>query len=1090
MPPLDGKKSHPAFLSVNLPNEAEGGVIQLVLQDEDGAHGMGTLDLGALDGEQFPGQGLTWKDFLQDYRSCRTGLIDQQTFGQALIAAIRNADARLSRAWSIVRRNAGGRPLNLTVSFGPGTERFAALPLELLHDEGQFLFALPDSALTRCFATFKAAELALDAGARVLFAWAKPEGSGSDFDPTPHEAALRVRFDTRLEVLADARRETLVNTLEDANAAGRPFRILHFLGHGGHDGSSGFVVLTTADGGLHEVRADSLASVLKSSGVRLAFLCSCQTAIDSHYSGVAQQLLLPDGGDLSVVIATQAKLPVARSAELASAFYAALFDGRGMQPSQALAHARINAYHETSLAAAWSIPICIARPPQVPAEPARKRHDPFKLPRRRDSYQDRPEILEKIVARLTRHRLVSLVGLPGIGKTELGKESARAYLNSHHGVRGIYQPISHGLAPDSLRGLIAAALGQVATPENDAQLAALLTANPTLLILDNAEEMMLNAKAQSAFARQLDQWLEFDTAGHLKVLLTTRWCVKTQETEIEVRVPPMTRAQTEALLLAELTPRDALPAKGIEAWIDTPEWSRLLAFLDGHPRSTWLVSRLFEGPNPSLKHIVDRLDKERASVIVDPHLYGRADNDPMWLDDKDKGRMRNLVASIKISFDVVKERHPRAAAAFLALSAFSSGVPETVAQACIAATLEGTERDPEEYAIDILKVLQRYYLIERDTSSADRCRVFYPTPLQWYAEHAIKLRAEMPAVERERELVDHPQFVHTLNASLVDIESGRPIQLSPASRQAALVAYADYVDTLNAGWIRDTSPTWVADWLKEERTLLSLARPPAPVETPATGPSALARIAGTARNLMMMSQRLGVWQQLTEAGLDDARAHHDAHGEANTLQALGDLHLRNARLDDARQAYEKALELFRAVDARLGEANTLQGLGLLALGGQDAPGAFRQFVATLALHGQIDSKLGQQAALGYAVRAAMALGETDRALLLAGDSLALGREIGDHFGQSITLQALLGLFQQAQDIVGLVACVALYRAVLGQLGDAEQQAAMAELWQQLEADLPAELMTAVAADPWGALQQALAQARQRFGGGDPLVLGN
>ena len=41
--------------------------------------------------------------------------------------------------------------------------------------------------------------------------------------------------------------------------------------------------------------------------------------------------------------------------------------------------------------------------------------------------------------------------------------------------------------------------------------------------------------------------------------------------------------------------------------------------------------------------------------------------------------------------------------------------------------------------------------------------------------------------------------------------------------------------------------------------------------------------------------------------------------------------------------------------------------------------------------------------------------------------------------------------------------------------------------RQLEAQAPAEMLAAVVADPRAAIQHALADARQRFGDGDPLV---
>jgi hypothetical protein len=238
--------------------------------------------------------------------------------------------------------------------------------------------------------------------------------------------------------------------------------------------------------------------------VQLAFLCSCQSGITGEVSlsGVAQQLLSPAGGNLNVVIATQANLPVARSAELAAGFYHQLIAKAGISPGQALASARARAYEGTPLRDAWSIPICLARPWLLPQMP---RHGPATtLPaircRPHATAFNRAEIMAQIRAGLAAHRLVSLVGLPGIGKTELGKECARDYGAAHPERRIVYQTINRGLAPGALRGLIATSLGHASVPESDAGLGRLLDAQPTLLVIDNAEDMMASSEAQTAFA--------------------------------------------------------------------------------------------------------------------------------------------------------------------------------------------------------------------------------------------------------------------------------------------------------------------------------------------------------------------------------------------------------------------------------------------------------------------------------------------------------------------------------------------------------------------------------------------------------------
>jgi tetratricopeptide (TPR) repeat protein len=57
------------------------------------------------------------------------------------------------------------------------------------------------------------------------------------------------------------------------------------------------------------------------------------------------------------------------------------------------------------------------------------------------------------------------------------------------------------------------------------------------------------------------------------------------------------------------------------------------------------------------------------------------------------------------------------------------------------------------------------------------------------------------------------------------------------------------------------------------------------------------------------------------------RAVGDRLGEANTLKAIGDVLQFKKRTDDALDSYNQAILIFRAVGDRLGEANTLKAIG-------------------------------------------------------------------------------------------------------------------------------------------------------------------
>jgi tetratricopeptide (TPR) repeat protein len=59
--------------------------------------------------------------------------------------------------------------------------------------------------------------------------------------------------------------------------------------------------------------------------------------------------------------------------------------------------------------------------------------------------------------------------------------------------------------------------------------------------------------------------------------------------------------------------------------------------------------------------------------------------------------------------------------------------------------------------------------------------------------------------------------------------------------------------------------------------------------------------------------------------------HTTVLGEANDVQSLGDVYLRQDKLDEAQASFERAIELHRQAHNVLGEANSLQSLANLYL---------------------------------------------------------------------------------------------------------------------------------------------------------------
>lgn len=359
--------AHPVLLEVAAAPRPTGSDARasftLTLRDLHGNGGSGRWELHA--GRTLH-DGTTWAATLAAYRTGRADPDLLRRFGRDLLDSLL-ADRALFGAWQAVLGRAAGAPLLLTVQCGAGTGAFARLPLELLHDDAGFLFASSGSGLQRTLLGTPARQADLPPRPRVLFAWACPAGE-APFDPVPHRRALQRRFGADLHEVAAGS----LADLQTALAEHRP-HVLHLLVHGRGDGATPAVVLQHADGRADVVDALRLGNAVAGAGLQFAFLCACNSASDGPdgMTGVAQHLLTAGGGDIPCVVATQAMLPSAGSAELAGEFYRLLLASR--DPAVAIGQARVQAFGKGS---AWSIPILLARPrPFAPVDRACEWHD-------------------------------------------------------------------------------------------------------------------------------------------------------------------------------------------------------------------------------------------------------------------------------------------------------------------------------------------------------------------------------------------------------------------------------------------------------------------------------------------------------------------------------------------------------------------------------------------------------------------------------------------------------------------------------------------------------------------------------------------
>lgn len=96
-----------------------------------------------------------------------------------------------------------------------------------------------------------------------------------------------------------------------------------------------------------------------------------------------------------------------------------------------------------------------------------------------------------------------------------------------------------------------------------------------------------------------------------------------------------------------------------------------------------------------------------------------------------------------------------------------------------------------------------------------------------------------------------------------------------------------------------------------------------------------------------------------QKALSSSRSKQYLNGEANVLQALGELSLWRDQLSTANTYYRKCLEIFEHLDNQVGQANTLFGLGSLDMRFGQLNSALEHFDRALPIFEALDAKIGQ-----------------------------------------------------------------------------------------------------------------------------------
>ena len=657
----------------------------------------------------------------------------------------------------------------------------------------------------------------------------------------------------------------------------------------------------------------------------------------------------------------------------------------------------------------------------------------------------------------SRHRLVTLVGGGGTGKTRLAIETARR-LTADFGNRIWFVPLADvseaGLIPEAI--LKAMNIAGIPGSNTLDQAAAALDSCKSILILDNFEHLLDSGREIV--------WRLLDLSRDLTCLVTSRIPLGVEgERRIEVTPLPVT-VGTETALPDE---RDMLPS--VRLFVDRaqaalPDFAitkrnylaiaQLTARLEGIPLAIELVAALAQTLSPA--EMLNRLDDRFALTIS--RRYSTLP------------RHRSLRATLEWSYNLLDGRLRR----FLnCLSVFRGGWTAEAAQSIsnepdaldclrelcdrslIAATAHG---EVTRYSIlDTVREFAQITLPEADREPLLRRHAAHYLAVMEYA--ASKMRGPGQAKALETMELEYANALAVLEGR-VDSEVGLRLAVALACylqrrgrcTEASLwvnrsLSTASHGPLWNAKAAATLAEIWCVfhDWTKVtdnwtqamQSNLTDRAETIELVEQLANpiflsvfrGPYAAIVATLGARQIdcdrgPIAAFVLACQGKLAHFGGDydaaddlHSRAQsiytqrQDSEGVAIVLANRGETALRKGDYDAASRFWEESLEAYRTAGDQVGVAQTVSRLGYIAYRQADFPRAIRIGKEALTLNRNMGHRSGVSTDLWILANVSMRQGDYEHARRLFAESLELRRELADTIGIADALSSMAVLLQ-------------------------------------------------------------------------------
>lgn len=500
--------------------------------------------------------------------------------------------------------------------------------------------------------------------------------------------------------------------------------------------------------------------------------------------------------------------------------------------------------------------------------------------------------IPRIARAFAEEQSIVLWGAGGIGKTSLANHViARQAWRFGDPPAIASHSFENGLGLDALLDSLPAQLpfapsGQGLTPQERRQAVLhALRGRHALLLIDN-------------FETAAEQHAILDFLGELSkgclVLMTTREPVRRPDwLLLEIKPLP---ADAALRLFAQHLPDGQI----LQAQWDGAQ--RLLEKTAGHPLAIELAAALTRDW-PDLAELADALAAQRVR-LADPTLHGVPE------------RLRDVAASIALSFDRLPEPAAQAQQALAALSVWRTPFDDAGAQAV-------ADLHPAEWAVVGERLRTRSLLYQEGG------RYWLHPLVRDFGRHRLT-NAQAAEGRAARFLTQRWQSNAPVTAQeLLAV----PLHWLAAGDWRAAASAADQLTG------RDHSLARIGYWSEIASVLrIVIDRYPAGEETVVVGLwndlAGVLRLSADYTNALNSAQR----------GLALARQVGARVGEANVLKAIGDVQQFRKESEAAMQSYRQALDLFRQVGDRLGEANVLLATGDLSRRSQDYAQAWQCYM--------------------------------------------------------------------------------------------------------------------------------------------------